>query len=289
MAECVCLWHVSESLNSFSEKGNNLLTFFELDQLTPTELNILRQQNKVYVTSKYTQMVFSMFGVQSIYLPIGFDSFNFHSLPVRPKIEGTIQFLMAGKLEARKGHYQVLRAWAKKYGDKQGYILNCAIHNPFLPPGAADQMIGQALEGKRYSNINFLPWSETNALYNVTLQSSDIVLCMSGGEGRDLPAFHATALGAWPVAMRAHAYLDYLDDSNAILVNPNGKRPAVDNVFFYSNQPFNSGNLFTFSDDEFLAACEVAEAKARTGINKAGLALQNQSYAETVDILLKDL
>jgi len=288
------LWHIQDSLASYSERGNDLLTFFELDALTPSEVNILRNQRRVYVTSTYTQQVFSQFGIQSIYLPIGFDSHNFLQLPIRPKIvdpkAGPVtSFLMAGKLEKRKGHFQVLNLWAKRYGNKPQYRLNCAVHNPFLKQEDMNAMIAQALEGKTYWNINWLPWSATNAEYNTVLQSSDIILSCSGGEGRDLPCYHATAMGAHPIALRAHAYLDYLNDDNAILINPNGKTPAVDGVFFHGGQPFNQGNLFTFSPEDFYAACDEAERRAKIGINLRGIELQRKTYSEAVDILLKDL
>jgi hypothetical protein len=228
--------------------------------------------------------------VNAEYVPLGFDSFNFAPLEKRGTIDGVISFLLAGKAEKRKSHYQVLAAWAKRYGNNKAYRLNCAIHNPFLKPEDQSALIAQALEGKQYWNINFLPFAATNAEYNSVLQSSEIVLCMSGGEGRDLPCFHATALGAWPVAMRAHAYLDYLNDDNAVLVNPNGKQSAIDGIFFHPNQPFNTGNLFTWSEDEFISACEAAEQRVKSlGLNKNGMLLQQQTYAATFDALAKDL
>jgi hypothetical protein len=285
------LWHVGGSLESFAEAGNHLLTFHELDQLTPTEVNILKQQAAVYVTSTFTKGVFSQYGIHSTYLPIGFDAHNFRQIEKRPSIEGVTQFLLPGKAEKRKGTYQVLRAWAKRYGNNAKYRLNCAIHNPFLDAQRANGMIAEALGGQHYWNIQFLPWAPDNATYNVTLQSSQIVLSMSGGEGRDLPCYHATALGAVPVAMRAHAYLDYLNDENAVLVSPNGKRPAADGVHFAPSGPFNQGNFFSFEDDAFIAGCEEAERRvaASNGLNTNGLALQRLTYSAAADILLTDL
>ncbi len=284
------LWHISDSISSYSEAGNDLLTFFELDQLTPMEINILRQQRKIYLTSRYAQSVFKMFGIESEYLPLGFDAHNFAPMTTRPTIAGKTSFLLAGKLEARKGHMQVLRLWAKRYGNNPGYLLNCALHNHFLPPGAFEQLVNQALEGKRYSNIVFLPWAETNAVYNSTLQSSEIVISMSGGEGRDLPCYHATALGAWPVAMRAHAYLDYLTDENAVLVNPNGKRPAADGVHFAAQGQTNIGNLFSAGDDDIIAGFEEAERRVKTlGLNTKGMELAKIGYGPAVDTLLQGI
>lgn len=288
--KCIKLWHINGSLQSYSSLGNDLITFFELDQLTPTEVNVLKNQRKVYVTSLYTQNIFKNYGVESVYLPLGFDSQNFSKIDNKKKIEGEVSFLMAGKLERRKGHFDILKLWAKKFGNKLGYKLNCAITNPFLNQDQFNNLINQILGGVRYWNINFIPWSKTNAEYNSVLQSSDIIFALSGAEGFDLPVYHATALGVWPLALRAHVYTDYLNDKNAIFINHNGKKPAYDNMFFAQNQPFNQGNIFSFSEEEFNSGCERAIQKVKESpVNIFGLDLQKQTYKQTVDILLENL
>ena len=66
-----------------------------------------------------------------------------------------IQFGMFGKLEpSRKRHLKILTSWVKKYGNKQGYMLNCNIFNRFLDPNMQSQLITQALNGQKYWNIN---------------------------------------------------------------------------------------------------------------------------------------
>ncbi len=285
----VRLWHIGGSHESISSNDSRLITFFELDSLSDTEINILNNHDKVYVTSNFTKQVFKDHGVESTYLPLGFDSHNFYPLKNRPKIDGVIQWGMFGKWEdCRKSHGQMLGAWVKKYGNKREHRLNLSVTNPFLKPEDLNTLISRALDGKAYWNLNFLPFQPTNEAYNSVIQACDIALCVSGGEGRDLPCYHATALGAWPVSMRAHAYLDYLNDDNAILISPNGKKIANDGIFFHHNKtPFNNGNFFTFSDDDFLSACEIAEKKVKMiGLNVEGLKLQNLTYSKTVDILL---
>lgn len=284
------LWHIQNSLQSYSETDSRLIVFHELDSLTSTEINILKNQDKVYVTSTYTQQVFKMFGVDAEYLPLGFDNHNFRVLEKRPKMDGVTSFSMFGKWEPlRKGHAQTLRAWVKRYGNNAKYRLNLSVTNPFVKPEVLNQMIGQALEGKSYFNVNFLPFQDTNAAYNQTLQAGEIALCMGKAEGRDLPCYHATAMGAWPVAMNAHAYLDYLTKDNAVLVSPNGKEVAHDGMFFHhgNGNQFNQGNVFTWSDIEFDAAMVEAEKRALAGINARGLELQKLTYKDTVDALLK--
>ncbi len=286
----LALWHiVPDSLSSYSSTNSQLITFYEASSPTNLELNILKNQDRVYVTNHYTQSTFKNFGIDSIYLPLGFDSHNFFQLPKRPSIPDTISFLLAGKAEKRKNTYKILNLWSKRYGNDKRFRLNACISNPFVKLEHQQQLITQALEGKSFWNINFLPFSPTNAEYNQTLQSSEIVLAMSASEGWALPEAHATALGAWPVALKAHAYLDSLKDSDAIWVEPNGMEPIYDGIFFNPGGATNQGNIFTFNPDEFYAACDMAIEKAKTGINTKGLELQKQTYKETVDILLQNL
>lgn len=283
------LWHIADSLVSLSSKGNDLITFQETGQLTSLETHILHQQRRVYVTNRYAQSFFSMCGVEAVHVPLGFDAFNFSVLPTRPRIEGVTSWLLCSKAEKRKHTYRQLGLWAKRYGNRKEHKLNLVISNPFLKPEDQNALIAQALEGKAYWNINPIQWQATNAEYNAVLQSSEIVLCCSGSEGFGLPEYHAAALGAWPVALKAHAYLDYFTEENAVLVKPNGMQPIYDGIFFTEGQPINQGATYTFSDEAFYQGCEEAERRAKGGLNTAGLALQKQTYEQTVDVLLSHL
>ena len=59
---------------------------------------------------------------------------------------------------------------------------------------------------------------------------------------------------------------------------------------FAPNGPLNNGNLFSASDDDIVAGFEEAERRGKTlGLNKNGMLLQQQTYAQTLDVLLKGL
>jgi hypothetical protein len=288
------LWHIMGSLETVSARDSRLITFQETGQLTPLELNVLRNQQRVYVTNRYAQTFFKLYGIEAEWMPLGFDAHNFRALEKRPGIEGATSWLMTGKSEHRKHTYRQLALRAKRYGRDPKHRLNLAIANGFLKPEDQTALLMRALEGKTigaggyYWNVNFLPFAPTNAEYNVTLQSSEIVLSCSGSEGFGLPEYHAAALGAWPVVLKAHAYLDHFTDENAIMVPVSGMEPIYDGIFFSPNQPVNQGNRFTFADEAFYAGCEEAEHRLKTlGLNEKGRLLQNQTYAQAVAVLLK--
>jgi len=290
------LWHLSGSLESFS-KHQNLFTFYELDEPTKVELNIAKNNHTIF-SSKYSCDVFGQFGVKASYIPLGFDSFNFKVVPKKFHDDQRIVFNVCGKFEKRKHHAKVIQSWIKKYGSNPKYALQCAIYNPFLGRSPEEvnannhQVAVGLVNGVKPFNVNFLPSMNENSVYNEFLNSADIILGMSGAEGFGLPEFQSVALGKHAVLLKAHAYKDWASDEMVTWVTPNGKIPAYDNVFFQKGQPFNQGNIFDFSDDDFIAACDSAIARVENErTNKAGLALQSEfskdRFADSVIHLFK--
>jgi hypothetical protein len=274
------LWHLNDSIKSYSKK-QVLFSFYELDRPTKIELNIAKN-NATYFSSQYSIDVFESYGVSTKFLPLAFDSYNFKVLNKKFHTDDRITFNLCGKLEKRKHHAKVIQAWIKKYGNNPKFSLQCAIYNPFLvqqtPQGVVDhnnRMVGEILGGNKPFNVNFYPHMKENTVYNEFLNSGDIILGMSGGEGWGLPEFHSVALGKHAVILNAHGYKSWANEEAVTFVNPNGKIDSADGIHFAQGQPFNQGNLFDWDAEEFLAACDTAIAKVEANrVNTKGLELQ---------------
>lgn len=281
------LWHLNGSLESFSNK-QVLLSFYEVDSPTAVEINIVKNNEKLLLSSHYAVEIFKSIGLTNVeFLPLAFDESHFKQIP-RRKVEG-IQFGLFGKLEPqRKRHLKTLALWAKKYGNNPNYKLNCAIFNHFIDPNVQSQILNQALNGQKYSNINFLNYMPSNEMYNDLLNNTDIVLAMSGGEGWGLPEFQSVALGKHCVGLNAHAYKEWMTPENSILIQPNSKIPCYDNIFFRQGDNYNQGNIFDWAEQDFLEALDKVEARYRMNpINTEGLKLQKQfTYSKMVDSIL---
>ena len=286
---CFKLWHLNGSLESFSE-NQLLLTFYELDSPTKEEINIAKS-NKTLFSSKHSVDVFKDKGVDCSYLPLFFDKFNFEKKDREYFSDGRIVFNVCGKFEKRKHHARILNAWARKYGGDMRYFLQCCIFNPFLSAEENDAAIHRALEGNRYPNISILKPMGKNSLYNDFLNSADIVIGMSGGEGWGLPEFHSVALGKHSVILNAHSYKEFANEDNSVLVEPNGKIACYDGKFFREGTPFNQGQIYTWDEDDFIDGCELAIKRVESSkINEKGLELQYQfPLSKTVDALLDHL
>jgi glycosyltransferase involved in cell wall biosynthesis len=288
------LWHLNGSLDSVS-RDQYLFTFYELDQPTAEEMNIIRNQKKVLVSSSYTKSIFEASGADNIgFVPLFFDKDNFSQTEKAKNNsyfkDGRITFNLTGKLEKRKNHHKLIQSWAKKYGDDPKYFLQCAVYNGFLKPEENNATIASMLEGKKYFNINFLGFMAKNELYNDYLNSGDIIIGGSGGEGWGLPEFHSVALGKHSVILNATAYKDWADEINSVMFNTSGKTEAYDGRFFVKGQPFNQGSTFDFEEEEFLEACDRAIERVKIErINEAGITLQKKFTVEkTLDCILKE-
>jgi glycosyltransferase involved in cell wall biosynthesis len=275
------LWHINGSLDSPSDK-RYLLSFYELDNPTKEEINIVKNQDKVFFSSNYTVDTFKMFGCSNVeFLPLAFDKYNFKRLEKKYFSDERIVFNLVGKLEKRKNHKKVIQAWVKKFGNNPKYHLQCSIYNPFLKEEDNKNLMASILEGVNYFNISFMGHMPKNSMYNDYLNSADIIIGMSGGEGWGLPEFHSVAMGKHAIILDAHSYKDWANEANSVLVKPSSKIDAVDNMFFHKGQSFNQGNIFIFNDDEFIAGCEKAIQRVQSNkLNSEGLKLQSEFTSE---------
>jgi len=185
-----------------------------------------------------------------------------------------------------------LTAWAEKFGNNPKYALHCAIYNNFLDPRVQSQIILNALNNKKYWNINFLPHIPSNKSYNELLNHIDIVLAMSGGEGWGLPEFQSVALGKHCLGLNAHAYKDWMTKENAITINPTKTKIDVyDDMFFKKGQDFNQGQIFDWNKEEFHEGLDsIVNRFLENPVNLEGLKLQeNFKYSKMVDQILLSL
>ncbi len=285
------LWHLNGSLESVSKDNQLLLSFYECDSPTPEELNAVKQNKKVVLTSKYSADIFNNFGCDNVIkIPLGFDYSNFN-VTKKEYIKDRITFSVLGKYEPlRKQHGKIIQSWIKRFGNNPKYFLHCAIQNPFIPPEEMKMHYQQLVNGNKPANVEFFGWMNQNAVYNDWLNAADVVIGM-GNESWGLPEFHSIALGKHAVMLNVNGYKEYINKENSVIVNPNGKIDAHDGKFFIKGTQYNQGQFFTWDDNEFIAACEEAIKRVeKNKVNTAGLELQTKfTYENTTKQLLEEL
>lgn len=275
------MWHLNGAENRISKK-QILFTFYELDKPTNEELSLAKLQDKLVFSSEYASNKFE----NSSHAPLGFDESLFST--GKKYLSDKIHFGLMGKFEKRKHTAKIIRCWAKKYGNNFKYQLTCCVTNPFFKKEQMEEVLRDTLQGNSYGNINFLPFLPKNSQVNDYLNSIDIDLGgMSGAEGWNLPSFNASCLGKWSVVLNATSHKDWAKKDNCVMVDPDGKEPVYDNIFFHEGSQFNQGDIYTFDEDEFVSAMVKAES-LRSKKNEGGLALKNEfTYKNTLEKILE--
>ena len=260
-----------------------------MDEPTPEEINLAKFQDKVFFSSNYSAEIFKKHGVDAFVLPVGFDE-DFEKTGKQYLSPDVVHFGLMGKFEKRKHTEKIIKLWLRKYGNNNKYQLTVCVTNPFLKKEENEAILSNCLEGKRYTNINFLPHLKTNSEVNDLLNAIDIDLTgLSGAEGWNLPAFNATCLGKWSIVLNATSHKDWATNVNSILVEPNGREECYDGKFFNKGQPFNQGNIYTWDSDNVAECMDLAVSKKGQNNAEGEILKEEFSYSRSVDRLLKGI
>ena len=282
------LWHLNGTENRKNPQ-QHLFTFYECNDPTKMEVTLAKAQDNVFFSSNYSANQFINKGCDNAsYIPLGFDK-TFHNTE-KKYLNDVIHFGLMGKFEKRKHTGRIIQTWAKKYGNNNKYQLTCCVTNPFFKPEDMQAVIQGVLEGKRYTNINFLPYLQKNSEVNELLNAIDIDLTgLSGGEGWNLPSFNATCLGKWSVVLNATSHKDWATAENSVLVEPEGEFECYDQVFFQKGAEFNQGTFYNWSEESVINAMDRAVEKVGQ-VNTLGKDLGDQmTYSNTVDAILSKI
>lgn len=282
---CLKMWHLNGSESRIGP-NQTLYTFYECSSPTFPEKNLCDLQDKCIFSSSHAKDCFVNVGCDNTFnVPIGFDE-DFHQTG-KTYLENRIHFGLMGKFEKRKHTGRILGLWADKYGNNNDYQLTCCINNPFFSNDQMNQVVAKALNGKRYTNINFLPFLKTNSEVNEYLNAIDIDLSgLSGAEGWNLPAFNSTCLGKWSIVLNATSHKDWATSENSILVEPSSTEEIYDGAFFHKGGEFNQGIMHSFSDESFHSAIDSAINKCKSINEKGGNLKEKFSYSNTIQKIL---
>lgn len=271
--------HFANAATSVS-KRTNLLSFYGLDSPTASELNTVRQM-RTFLPSEHSCEAFKKAGEKVEHFKLAFDSFRFKPNEEERRHE-RIVFSLSGEFQEKRHHAKTIRAWIKKYGDNPKYSLQCCIYNPLFSEEQNIKIFNSILQNKQKPfNVDFYYLSNHNHELNEFLNNSDIVIGVSGCEPFSFLEFNSVAIGKHAILLRAHSYKDWATDEMVTWVEPTGKSPTYDNVFFRKGEPFDQGYIYEFDEEAFLTACDSAISKTENRrTNACGLSLQKSFSKE---------
>lgn len=212
-------------------------TTFETDRLPDGWVERCRQIDQIWVPSRFNHSVFVEAGVaesKMVVMPEGLDTRVYHPgvapLPI-PGLRG-FSFLSVFDWIDRKGADILLRAYLTEFKADEDVTLVLKVHK-FDDPGTLlearllyfiEKTLHLRLENTPPIAVisGLLPAQDMPRLYN----SCDAFVLPSRGEGWGRPYMEAAACGKIVIAPKWGGPVDFLNDSNAYLIDIEGVVPV---------------------------------------------------------------
>lgn len=202
---------------------------FELDRFDRRSLHHLASQDRLLVCSEWARGVLLQNGIWKTpvdIVPLGVDRTLFHEkLPAGTATD--TQFLSVGKLEPRKGQLELLRAFESAFvpGDPVRLTLICA--NPFLSEKEMEALCKPFRSSRMARRITLVTKSyATQTEVARAMALSDCGVFVSKAEGWNLEALEMLSCGRQVIATNYSAHTEFLNASNARLIEIDGVEPA---------------------------------------------------------------
>ncbi len=222
-------------------------TMYETDSLPTEWVERLNHVDEIWTASTFNLRTFREAGVTiPIYVvPGGIDAERFRpGLPPLdvPGLEGTV-FLYSFDWQQRKGIDVLLDAWARAFGpgcqkryEGPTLLLHVGSSRQWNGKGMDyDEAVSAILNAVGYDRNDVSPVVVSDTLLTSVdmarlMARADIYISSSRGEGWGRPMMEAIACGLPVIAPAWGGYLDFLDESNAILTNINAVVPIGSEV-----------------------------------------------------------
>ncbi len=204
-------------------------TIFELDRFTARERHHLNQQDAILVCSNWARQVCLDNGItdRPIHVvPLGVDRTVFHEHLSSPTSTDTV-FLQVGKLEARKGQLELLRAFEAAFTPRDPVRLILACGNPFIGRAELDALLSPFRRSPMSSRIT-LHTAELPSLKDVAalMATADCGVFPVRAEGWNLEALEMLSMGKTIIASNCTAHIEYMTRDNARLIAIDQFEPA---------------------------------------------------------------
>jgi len=222
-------------------------TFFEMDRLTKLEVTHLNSLDLVLVPSEWAKQVCIDSGVASFVsvCPAGYNPEVFSPVEYMPS---ECVFLSIGKWEHRKQQDQIVDAFYNAFNKNDNVKLIMSMDNPFMD--LSDKK--NKYKVKLGNQIQIISRVKNHYDLARLIQQSYCFIAPSLAEGWNLPLLEAMACGKFSIATNYSGHTEFCDNNTTLLLNPTGKIPAFDGMWFRENSKTNCGNWITYDKDELI-------------------------------------
>lgn len=268
-APSIRIWHQND-LAMFPGGGQRVgWPIFELDKFSDLELHHLASVDRLFVCSEWAKEVVHRHlpKLKVDVIPLGVDTEVFYRDESAQQhraywTQDKTTFINVGKWEIRKGHNELLEAFNKAFTPEDNVELWMLNDNPFI--GRENETWKtRYLASPMGPNVRILPRVNSQAELRVIFNSVDFGVFPAHAEGWNLEPLELMACGVPSIVTNYSGHTEYCNDTNSLLVEPNGMESAQDGRWFHGQ-----GEWCTFEIDALIEAMKTAHEYKQGGNTK---------------------
>ena len=272
-APSLTIWHENHLAERIGGGPHITLSFYEMDRLDDRRINHLTSSDHIISPSSWwtdilqNELFCSDFkDVDKVLtddfittIPMGVDSTIFNSNNTsRP--DGPTTFLNIGKIEVRKGHDILAKAFKEAFPD-ENVILAMMWSNPFLSQDEVKEWTDLYINTIGADRVRFIPYVKTDYELAKIINSVDCCVFPTRAEGFGMPILQSLACGKPVISTDYSAHADFVNEDNSMLIHIDEMETAYDGKWFFGQGEW--AKLGTKQIDELVEYLSLVHAGKR--------------------------
>lgn len=274
---CIRLFHEFD-LAEFVGRGKHVgWPVFELDTLNDRSKHHLSCVDEIFVCCQYNKEVIENHQIQKNInvIPLGVDRSIFNESKHNPH-EHIFNILHIGKMEHRKGHDFIIKAFSKAFEPSDRVALWMMTDNPFLNKDQKKEWVNIYKKHKMGNKVCMLPRVQT--CYEVVdiIGKSDIGFFPARAEGFNLEALEFLSCGKKIICSNWSGHKEYVNNDNAMLLEIDEREPAIDPIW---NIFHGQGNWAKLTEDHLDQTIEYLRKSYKEKMEQGNLPINEEGIA----------
>lgn len=277
---CLTIWHEFQLIQNHIGRGPMIgFPIWEINILDELRQNHMNYCDHLIVCSQWAKSVCDASNIKTpvSVVPFGVDRSIFHEEGESIRRDDKFKFFNIGKIEKRKGHDILHKAFAKAFDGIENVELHMFCYNPFLSEDESDAFHREYKEilGDKYHYHSPVP---TDLALASSIRQFDCGVFPTRSEGFCLPILQSMSCGKPIITTNYSGHTQYCNEENSNLLPFVELEEAHDGKWFYGNSEWAK-----LDEDDLISALKTLYSEGPT-INREGIeTAKNYSWENTAD------
>lgn len=273
------VWHEFNLAERIGRGKHTALTFFEVNELDQRRQHHMKSVDLLFVASNWAKDICEKYGISATVLPMGVNRSIFFEDHTK-RLDDKVIFLNIAKIEYRKGHDFLIRAFDAAFSESDNVELWMCWNNPFLSSEETKSWERLYKSAKLGDKVKFVgPFASDYELASC-IQQADCGIFPTRAEGFGLPILQCMSCGLDIITTDYSAQTEFSSEENSYLIHIDKFEPCYDAKWFFGN-----GTWAELGSDQLEQCVEymrgIAVRKGLT-LNAAGIqTAKNFSWSNT--------